>query len=208
MGQDKLWSDVNGKPLFAHTLAAAVASGCFDAVVIAAPRERWDDVELVASGTGAEDVQLVEGGERRQDSVRNALGASAGHAMICVHDAARPMVSAALIQRVLAAAHDVGAATAAVPCSDTIKAVTDGVVSRTLERDGLVATQTPQAFRTELLVRAHEAAVRDRVSADDDASLVERIGAPVAIVPGEMSNLKVTYPHDLDVVRALLQARR
>jgi 2-C-methyl-D-erythritol 4-phosphate cytidylyltransferase len=208
MGQDKLWSDVNGKPLFAYTLAAAVASRCFDAVVIAAPRERWDDVELVASGAGVGGVQLVEGGERRQDSVRNALAASAGHTMICVHDAARPLVTAALIEQVLAAARDVGAATAAIPCSDTIKAVAGGVVSRTLERDGLVATQTPQAFRAELLLRAHEAAVQDHVSVDDDAALVERIGAPVAVVPGEMSNLKVTYPHDLDVVRALLQARR
>ena len=207
MGQDKLWSDVNGKPLIAHTLAAVAAERDFDLAVIAAPRARWDDIQrwTVAAGIGG--VVLVEGGERRQDSVRSALAACNDAEWVCVHDAARPLVTPALIHRVLAAAREIGAATAGIPSSDTIKVVAGGTVTRTLDRDGLVATQTPQAFRTELLVRAHQAALQDGVSADDDAFLVERIGAPVAVVPGEMRNLKVTHPHDLDVVRALLDSR-
>jgi 2-C-methyl-D-erythritol 4-phosphate cytidylyltransferase len=207
MGQDKLWSDVNGKPLIAHTLAAV--AGCdFDIVVIAAPRLRWDDIERWGGEAGIHNVLLVEGGDRRQDSVRNALTASTEAEWVCVHDAARPLVTPALIRRVLDAARETGAATAGIPCSDTIKIVADGTVTRTLDRDGLIATQTPQAFRTELLARAHQAALQDAVSGDDDAFLVERIGATVAVVPGETSNLKVTHPHDLDVVRALLDSHQ
>ncbi|TMF16674.1 MAG: 2-C-methyl-D-erythritol 4-phosphate cytidylyltransferase [Chloroflexi bacterium] len=183
MGQDKLWSDVNGKPLIAHTLAAVAAENDFDLVVMAAPRARWHDIERWTGETGMGEVLLVG-----------------------VHDAARPLVTPALIRRVLAAARETGAATAGIPSSDTIKVVAGGTVTRTLDRDGLLATQTPQAFRTELLVRAHRAALEDGVSADDDALLVERIGAPVAVVAGEARNLKVTHPHDLDVVRALLDS--
>ena len=206
MGQDKLWSDVNGKPLIAHTLAAVAAENDFDLVVMAAPRARWHDIERWTGETGLGEVLLVEGGERRQDSVRSALNACTRAEWVCVHDAARPLVTPALIRRVLAAAHETGAATAGIPSSDTIKVVAGGTVTRTLDRDGLLATQTPQAFRTELLVRAHRAALDDGVSADDDALLVERIGAPVAVVAGEARNLKVTHPHDLDVVRALLDS--
>ena len=205
MGQDKLWSDVNGKPLIAHTLAAVAAADCFDTVVIAGPRLRWEEIELLAAKAGFRELHVVEGGERRQDSVRSALGACAEVEWVCVHDAARPLVTAALIRRVLDAARDRGAATAGIPPSDTIKVVAGGMVSRTLDRDGLLATQTPQAFRTELLVRAHEAALQDGASGDDDAFLVERIGAPVAVVAGDTRNLKVTHPHDLRLLRLLLE---
>jgi len=207
MGHDKLWSDVSGKPLIAHTLTALAGSDV-DVVVIAAPRPRWADIERWSRAAGIGEMMLVEGGDRRQDSVRNALNAAAETEWVCVHDAARPFVTRALIHRVLEAARESGAATAGIPCADTIKVIADGTVTKTLDRDGLIATQTPQAFRTDLLVRAHRAALQDGVSGDDDAFLVERIGAPVAVVAGEPGNFKVTHPYDLDVTRALLDSRR
>ncbi|MBV8194327.1 MAG: 2-C-methyl-D-erythritol 4-phosphate cytidylyltransferase [Candidatus Dormibacteraeota bacterium] len=205
MGRDKLWCDVGGRPLIAMTLDAATRGVAFDIVVIAAPRERRDAIGLLARDAGVAELRLVDGGARRQDSVRNALERCAESEWVCVHDAARPLVATALIRAVLDAARETGAATAAVPCVDTIKAVDDGHVSLTLDRSHLVATQTPQAFRTELLLRAHDAAVRDGAVGDDDASLVERLGAVVRVVPGDPQNIKVTHEHDLALVRGRLE---
>lgn len=199
---DKLWYDLDGRPLLAWTLGGLAGAG-FDVAVIAAPRERWDAITTLADAAGLPAPRLVEGGERRQDSVRQALERCAECEWVCVHDAARPLVSAALVRRALDGARETGAATTAVPCVDTIKTVRDGHVIRTLDRSELMATQTPQAFRTTLLRRAHEQAVADGAGADDDALLVERLGVAVAIVDGDPRNIKVTYAHDLDVIRAL-----
>ena len=206
MGQDKLWCDVGGRPLLALTLDAVAAAARFDIVVVATPPARWQEIEVMAVERGLPTPRFVEGGERRQDSVRNALAESASAEWVCVHDAARPLVSPELMRRVLEAAAVTGAATAGVPSVDTIKMIEDGHVVRTLDRSSLVATQTPQAFRTAVLVEAHERARIEGVAADDDAFLVERIGVRVAVVPGERRNLKVTHPDDLELVRALHRA--
>jgi len=203
MGEDKLWSDVGGRPLLALTLDAVAWADCFDTVVVAAPRSRWQEITALAQRSGLRNVQLVEGGARRQDSVAAALALCADSEVVCVHDAARPLVPPQLFRDVLAAARESGAATAGVASIDTVKQVADGHVVATLPRDELIATQTPQAFRTELLVRAHREAGEQRYAADDDASLVEHLGAPVTVVPGDSCNLKVTTPQDLLVVRAL-----
>lgn len=202
MGVDKLWCDVGGRPLLAWTLGGLAGAG-FDQVVIAAPPERWAAIAALARECGMSDPTVVEGGERRQDSVRLAAQRCSGSEWVCVHDAARPLVTAELVRRVLEGAQATGAATTAVPCVDTIKQVHDGHVLRTLDRSELMATQTPQAFRSELLQRAHEQAVADGALGDDDASLVERLGVSVTVVAGDPRNVKVTHPHDLDMVRAL-----
>ena len=202
MGVDKLWCDVGGRPLLALTLDG-LASGGFDAVVIAAPPERWDAIAQLVRERGLPDPLLVEGGARRQDSVRLAAEHCAGFDWVCVHDAARPLVTGELVRRVLDGAQATAAATTAVPCIDTIKQVRDDHVLRTLDRSELMATQTPQAFRTTLLQQAHEHALAQGVLGDDDASLVERLGVSVAVVAGDPRNVKVTHPHDLDLIRAL-----
>ena len=199
---DKLWCDLGGRPLLAWTFGG-LAGAAFDVAVVAAPRERWDAVRGLAEASGLPAPRLVEGGDRRQDSVREALERCAECDWVCVHDAARPLVSVELVRRALDGARETGAATTAVPCVDTIKTVRDGHVIRTLDRSELMATQTPQAFRTTLLRRAHEQAGADGAAADDDALLVELLGVSVAVVDGDPRNLKVTYPHDLDLVRAL-----
>ena len=204
MGIDKLWSDIGGRPLVAHTLDGLAASKAFDVVVVAAPKPRWDAIAQAVSESGLPAPRLTEGGERRQDSVRLALDLCGDCEWVCVHDAARPMVTADLVWRTLEGARDTGAATTAIPCVDTIKVVHDAHVIRTLDRSELMAVQTPQVFRTSVLRHAHDQAVATHTTGDDDAFIVEQSGVSVAVVAGEPRNIKVTYPHDLDLVRALL----
>lgn len=205
---DKLWCDIGGRPLLAHTLDGLAASHAFDVVVVAAPKPRWDAIVQVISTAGMAAPRLTEGGERRQDSVRVALELCADCEWVCVHDAARPLVSAEVVRRAIDGAGDTGAATTAVPCVDTIKVVHDAHVIRTLERSELMATQTPQVFRTTVLHHAHAQAFANGTTGDDDAFIAERAGVSVTVVDGDPRNIKVTYPHDLDLVRALLGVPR
>lgn len=201
---DKLWCDIAGRPLLAYTLDGLAASQAFDVVVVASPKPRWEAIIELVSGSGLPTPRLTEGGERRQDSVRVALDLCGDAEWVCVHDAARPLVTPDVVQRALEGARDTGAATTAVPCVDTIKVVHDAHVMRTLDRSELVATQTPQVFRTTVLQHAHEQALANGTTGDDDAFIVEQTGVSVTVVAGEPRNIKVTYPHDLELVRALL----
>lgn len=205
MGSEKLWLDLGGRPLIGHTLVLAAAC---DLLVVATSPERWDAVrELAAAVAPAVELRLVAGGVRRQDSVRNGLEATEGCSIVVVHDAARPLCPPALLRDVVAAASASGAATAAVPCVDSIKRVDDrGVVVESVPRLGLVRVQTPQAFRRDLLVEAHRRAVEEGREADDDSALVETFSA-VVTVAGDPSNIKVTTPDDLLTVRRTLQER-
>jgi 2-C-methyl-D-erythritol 4-phosphate cytidylyltransferase len=117
--------------------------------------------------------------------------------VIVVHDAVRPFVTRALIDRVIAAARAGGAAICALPIAETVKRVRDHVVEATVDRSGLWAVQTPQAFRAELLREAHEKARRDTFLGTDESMLVERLGHPVTVVPGLADNVKITTPDDL-----------
>jgi 2-C-methyl-D-erythritol 4-phosphate cytidylyltransferase len=207
MGADKLWLDVGGRPLLAWTLSAIAAAACVDTVCVVAPEERWDALQRAAHAAGLADLRLVEGGDHRQDSVRAGLAAVPGSELVLVHDAARPLCPPDVFHRVLDAAREHGAATAAVPVVDSIKQVTpEGHVVRTLDRTELVAVQTPQGFHAGVLVAAHRRALADGVHADDDCALVERLGREVHVVMGDPANLKVTRPADIDAVRAAVGA--
>lgn len=164
-----------------------------------------DGVIVVMSADAAAREGAIVGGETRSDSVRAGLDAVPADAtIICVHDAARPLASADLYERVIAAVRD--GAPAAIPgiaVSDTIKVVADGVVTATIDRDSLVAVQTPQAFRADVLRAAHA----DRGGSTDDAGLVEARGWAVVVVAGEATNRKITHPDDLEWARAHVAAR-
>ncbi len=136
------------------------------------------------------------------NSVANGLRAAGAATIVVVHDAARPLVSPALIEAVIAAARRHGAATAGIPCVDTIKRIDNGVVVETLSRHALISVQTPQAFAAALLLRAHAADAED---ASDDCILVERLGETVAVVPGEIGNRKITHAEDIEWLRRHLQ---
>jgi 2-C-methyl-D-erythritol 4-phosphate cytidylyltransferase len=170
--------------------------------------ERWEQIRGIAADQGLSNVVSLEGGERRQDSVSAAIDHCDGHAWISVHDAARPLTPPGVFRAVLDAARAEGAATAGVPCVDTVKQVQHGHVSATLDRSSLIATQTPQAFGADLLRRAHLHAAATDAHAPDDASLVETLGEPVVVVHGDPRNFKVTFPQDLVLLRALLEEPR
>ena len=195
----KPFLEIGGRPVLEHCLERLLESGVVNEVVVAVPADQ--DVEALARAWHAlpGPVTVVAGGARRQDSVAAALAAVSSAAdMVLVHDGARPLVSPELVRSVVRAAVVTGAATAAIPCTDTIKEVQDGRVVRTLDRARLVLTQTPQAFRADWLRAAHQQAGPQDGSVTDDAGLVERLGRPVAVVSGDPDNLKVTYPADLE----------
>ncbi|HEY6531275.1 MAG TPA: 2-C-methyl-D-erythritol 4-phosphate cytidylyltransferase [Acidimicrobiales bacterium] len=199
----KQYEDLGGERVLDRSLATARAAAGH-VVVVLAPGEAAEGEALVESG--AADV-AVTGGAERADSVRAALAViDDTAAVIVVHDAARPLASADLHLAVVAAVHaGADAAIPGVPVSDTVKRVGSGsggkdVVVETLDRSELVAVQTPQAFRADLLRRAHA----EGAYATDDASLVEALGGTVVVVPGEATNLKITGPHDLALAAVLL----
>jgi 2-C-methyl-D-erythritol 4-phosphate cytidylyltransferase len=151
-------------------------------------------------------VEVSVGGARRQDSVYLALQRLPPCDFVIIHDAARPLVSQELIAAALEAALRTGAATVAVPLTDTCKQVSpDGLVQQTLPRAHLQAAQTPQAFRYDWLIEAHAQGRAQGWIVDDDAELVERLGHPVQVVPGDPRNLKVATPADLLVMEAFLK---
>jgi 2-C-methyl-D-erythritol 4-phosphate cytidylyltransferase len=147
---------------------------------------------------------VVPGGQERQDSVRCGLERVPEPVeIVVVHDAVRPFVSAALITAVIDAARRDGAAVCALPVTETLKRVTDGYVTATIDRSTLWTVQTPQAFRAALLRAAHDKAREDGFLGTDEAMLVERLGHPVRVVPGLDENIKITTPGDLRRARRL-----
>jgi 2-C-methyl-D-erythritol 4-phosphate cytidylyltransferase len=145
----------------------------------------------------------VAGGAERQDSVRAGLAALPPEVeWVAVHDAARPWVRPDDVSRVIRAARETGAAILAVPCADTVKRVKEGRVIETPPRNELWAAQTPQVFRRDWLEEAHAKAAAEGARGTDDASLVEALGLPVAVVPGDPSNRKVTTREDLAFLEA------
>ena len=209
-GTDKIWADLGGLPLIAHSLRAMAELPGVRTIIAVAPGDRHETIVGLLDGWDG-DVRCVEGGARRQDSVAAGIAAAPDAAWYLVHDGARALVTAALSARVLLGARLPGAAVPGLAVTDTVKRVRaagDGAVERvieTIDRAALRAVQTPQAFRGDILRRAHAGAAGG--DATDDASMVERLDLPVAVVPGDPTNIKVTTPADLAVARVLLAQR-
>ncbi len=198
-----------GVPVLVHTLRVFQSSPVIDEIYLAVPEGEIPEVtkEIVA-GQGLTKVSLVlAGGAERQDSVRNALDhVHDGHGIILVHDGVRPFVSGETISRVVTAADRYGAATIGVPVKDTVKEVNAaGWIVKTVSREGLWLTQTPQAFRRPVILAAYEKAGREGFAGTDDASLVERTGVPVRMIAGEMDNIKLTTPEDFVLGEVILR---
>jgi 2-C-methyl-D-erythritol 4-phosphate cytidylyltransferase len=202
-GVDKLLQTVGGRPLITHSIAQFAAHQRIDALVVVASEANMEAMRTLAAGfTG---TNVVPGGERRRDSVLRGLEALGGCDIVVVHDGARPLVTPELITAAIDGALEVGAALCAVPVSDTVKrGDAAGLVRGTVPRDDLWLAQTPQAFRPDLLRRAHAA---HDIDATDDAALVELIEEPVRLVLGSRENVKVTTPEDVALVEAILAAR-
>ena len=204
-GVDKIMAPLCGRPLVTHSLDAFETSPLVARVMLVVPPSGVDAHRGLVSERGYGKVQVVRGGERRQDSVRNGLDALGAVEWTIVHDGARPCIEAGMIETGLRAAKSTGAAAPAQPLSDTIKEIDDsGMVVRTLARDRLRAAQTPQVFSTALLRHAHEQIQED---VTDDAAMIEMTGGPVRLFAGSSENLKVTTPLDLEIAEAILRRR-
>ncbi len=216
-GGDKLWAPIAGQPVLVWTLRALAdpASGV-DGLVVAAPAAEHERILAVARAVAPRlPCRCTTGGDRRQASVAAGLRLCTTP-WVVVHDAARPAVTPGLCAAVIAAAQRTGAATAAEPVADTVAEVdrawdpAGGAAPARLrsvpERARMVAVQTPQAFRTDWLVQAHELARATGRQADDDATLVLAQGHPVVVVAGEAANRKLTGRGDLAALTAWLAA--
>jgi 2-C-methyl-D-erythritol 4-phosphate cytidylyltransferase len=194
---------IAGRPMIAHVVLALLEARSVSGIVVVGPPELYHAVE-----SWAPEVLGVEGGATRQESVRLGLRALPATAQrVIVHDAARPLVTADLIERVIAATRRADAVVAAVPVHDTLKRAFGDSVDETVPRDDLWRAQTPQGFRTYVLQAAHEKAAKERFEATDDAQLCERIGVKPVIVRGDETNFKVTTENDLDLAEVLLRSR-
>lgn len=193
-----------GRPLLRWALLSLADCPLVSEIVIAAPPEEETAVRRLA-GDFPQVRAVVPGGEHRQHSVARGLAALSGEVRwVVVHDAARPLVTPGLVEAVIRAAWEAGAALAAVPVADTLKEGRERV-TRTLSREGVWQAQTPQAFRRDWLERAHRQAAREGYVATDDSALLEKYGYPVRLVRGNRLNLKITEPEDLAWAEAWLE---
>ena len=197
---------LNGTPILVHTIRKFDACVVISYMIVTAPRESVEEVtDLVNSAGFKKSVTVIEGGERRQDSVAMGLQQlQPGTDIVAVHDGVRPFVSIEDIENVVRQAAQSGAAILGVPIVDTVKQAERELVESTLMREHLILAQTPQVFRTDILKEAFERAAKDEYYGTDESSLVERLGLPVAIVRGSERNIKITRPSDLTLARAFL----
>lgn len=192
------------------TVHALVATELLSGIIIAAPPDdvAWLQDEATA-WSGTIPIQVVAGGDERQASVMNALQHVPDDAeYVVIHDGVRPFVSRHVLQDVILAAYEYGAATVGLPITDTTKRVkADGSIVATVSRDALWTVQTPQVFRKRIIQQAHEHATVTQFQGTDDASLVEHMGLPCVVVKGERTNIKLTHADDLPLAKAWLRGK-
>jgi 2-C-methyl-D-erythritol 4-phosphate cytidylyltransferase len=207
----KQFFEINGTPILVHTLRVFARNQQVSRIVVAL---RKNEIEQVSRRLEKEKlaakVEMVEGGEHRQDSVANALAAlkAAPDDIVLVHDAVRPFVDDEIIANVIHEVEKHGAAIAGLPAVDTIKqverAAEGAIITSTIPRERVVQAQTPQGFRYELIKRAFDAAAADGFTGTDEASLVERLGESVWVVMGSARNIKITTPADMELAEFLM----
>jgi len=214
--QPKQFLELNGAPILVHSLRAFAAVPRITAIYVAVRHNEMERVQAQINEYGAafaDRVHVVEGGDNRQESVANAFAAlpSEEDDIVLVHDAVRPLIDAATIERTIEAVLEHGAAIVGLPAVDTVKQVErtshGAIVTSTIPREFVVLAQTPQGFRCGLLQQAFAEAADDGFVGTDEASVVERAGHPIAVVPGSQVNLKITQPGDLALAEFYLRQR-
>jgi len=204
-GAYKQFVPLLGRPVFIHGAQVFDGSRLMVGFAVVVPPHRIHDVRrMLAAHHIRKAIDVVAGGAERTESVRRGLSALPENGWVAVHDAARPLINSRMLAHGFLACRKSGAASFGFPVSDTIKLVRGPRIIRTVNRERLIAVQTPQFFKIELLRRAHESARRARLSATDDCALVERLGVKPVWIPGPRTNLKVTTQEDMRVIQALM----
>jgi 2-C-methyl-D-erythritol 4-phosphate cytidylyltransferase len=210
----KQFTELGGTPILIHTLRKFAAVDAVSEIWIALRENEIEGfrarLESQAKDVLKKRVELVAGGEHRQQSVQNALNAVAASTddIVLVHDAVRPFVTVEIIQEVIEAAKKYGAAIAGLPAVDTVKQVErtaeGALIKATIPRAGIVMAQTPQGFRYDVIKKAFDEAAADGFLGTDEASLVERSGHDVVVVMGSPRNIKITAPADMELAEFYL----
>jgi 2-C-methyl-D-erythritol 4-phosphate cytidylyltransferase len=202
---------LDGKPLLYYTLSSFDQSPVIDEIVLVLSKEEREAAreKVLDSFPFKKNVRIADGGAARQDSVLNGLLAlDPDTDFVVIHDGCRPFVTPEMIEASLEAAKETGGAITAIQVRDTLKKERQGMIEKTVIREGLWQAQTPQTFRYRLLLDACRDASRKRVLATDDAGLVERMGGRVKISPGSVFNIKVTLPEDFILAEVILKHRK
>ncbi len=202
----KQFTDLNGQPVLLFSIQQFLElQGLRQLVIVSHPDWMEKSCEILdGTAPGLVQCKVVAGGRFRQTSVYNGIKALhfQPRDIVFIHDAARPLVTPALIQRILNAATTVGAAVPVLPAVDSLVELENGLINRYLRRDSVSKVQTPQAFKAEIIQTAHALALQNGIeNAPDDGFLVQHAGYPVAGVPGDPRNLKITRWEDMEIVR-------
>ena len=202
----KQFQSLNGKPILYHTIKTLQNCETISEIILVVPEKEYETANTDWLGKLEIVKKVVIGGEQRQDSVYNGFcEVSQDSEIVLVHDGVRPFLSQKMIADSIDAAREYGAAITAIPVHDTIKRVdTSGLVSQTIDREGLWRVQTPQAFRYSLLLDAFNKAKSENFYGTDEGSLIEHLGEPVKIVEGLEQNIKITRPEDLELSKAFI----
>ncbi len=203
----KQYLEIEGAPILAHTLKLFDMHPDIDHLVLTVPAGEQDFCKdsIVVASVRCTSIEVTAGGPSRQESVFNGLVGLREFEMVAIHDGVRPFVDSAVVSATIRAARVSGACIAGLPVRDTVKRQR-GDYLETIERRHLWLAHTPQTFRSELIIHAHEQARRDGFQGTDDASLVERLGHTVSIVEDSPCNIKITTPRDLDIARRFFRS--
>jgi 2-C-methyl-D-erythritol 4-phosphate cytidylyltransferase len=207
----KQFIGLDGRPLYIWSLTTLANHTGIDTIVVVVPGTSLDlvqeEIKHHLPPHLSKKIILTAGGSTRQDSVRNGLERlaqlSQSPSYVLVHDAARPLLTSQMVDNVIASVTANGACTLAVPVTDTVKKVKNGLVGETLDRSELVQIQTPQAAKFEWLLEAHRKAARENFGTTHDSTILEHSGHKVHIVSGSPYNLKITNPEDLSLCQSL-----
>ncbi|MEX0783190.1 MAG: 2-C-methyl-D-erythritol 4-phosphate cytidylyltransferase [Dehalococcoidia bacterium] len=203
-GADKLFADLDGRPVLAWSLVAFESLPDLGCLTVVTSPDRVDEVgSLARDWAGKSCVSVIPGGQRRRESVEAGLRASSTR-YVAIHDGARPLVTTDLVERVIAAAEGKSGAIAAVPVTDTIKEASRGVTTAHPDRSLLWAAQTPQVVLRQAWLDAAATSDNDET---DDAAMLARLGLQCAVVEGDPDNIKITRPLDLEIARAIIRSR-
>jgi 2-C-methyl-D-erythritol 4-phosphate cytidylyltransferase len=210
-GRKKQFYSLAEKPILAHTLDKFETSPLIRSILLVVAQEDMDYClkEIIEKYRYKKISQIIPGGKRRQESVKNGIDALAKDVeIVVIHDGVRPFVTIEMVEESIRSAIRFGAIVFAMPVKETIKiAQPDGTVLKTLDRESLWQVQTPQTFQVNLIKEAHHKAKEDGFIGTDDASLVERLGVKVHILPGSYTNIKITTPEDLILANLFLKMK-
>jgi len=213
MGQStkKQFLSIGSKPILAYTLNVFDSIDKVDRIILVIPRgwQAYCQKEIIEKYAYRKEIEVIEGGARRQDSVACGLAlVSPDYEIVIIHDGVRPFVTRRMVVQSITDARKFGACIVAVPVTDTIKMATrKKIIERTIPRERLWRVQTPQTFRLTLIKKAYAKAKKDRFYGTDDAQLVERMKKPVKVISGDYRNIKITTREDLILAEKILSKK-